>query len=468
MLLRKKEKIKIFLLSIVSAGILFSCGNDDDSGTVIPTSTFLGEVDYVKTYGGSGIDGAVSIVQANDGNYIVLGNTNSTDGDLIGRLDQGIDYWLLKLDVNGEKIWSKTYGGTGNDTATNITKTSDGGYVISGYSRSTDGDITTNAGFHDFWLLKINNSGDIQWEKSHGFLGSDQAFNIFETAEGNFLATGFFDVSACKDSNGDPILCPGNDLQNNNDSKKPQHGVGEYWAILMDSNGTKIWRKYFGGNLNDRSYDAVQTNDGGFLLAGQSESENGIFDIHDDKGSYDFWLVRLDSNGTKLWTKSFGGAEIDQGYAITKTPDGNYIMVGDSRSEDQDVTSPHGGGDAWAIKFDDNGNKIWEKSYGGTAFDSARSIKPMTNGGYLISGFTRSTDGDIATNNGQNEIWVFMIDENGTLTFETTIGGSALDFGFDAIQTNNNEIIIVGNTESNDFDIISNQGIKDLILIKIK
>ena len=234
----------------------------------------------------------------------------------------------------------------------------------------------------------------------------------------------------------------------------------------MDSNGDKIWRRYFGGSLNDRCHDALQTKDGGFLLAGQSESDD--FDITDDKGSYDFWLVRLDPSGNMLWTKSFGGSEIDQGYAISNTPDGNYIMTGDTRSEDQDVSSPKGGGDAWVIKFDDNGNKIWEKTYGGTAFDSGRSIKPMANGGYLVSGFTRSSDGDVSNNNGQNEIWVFMIDENGTLTFETTIGGSALDFGFDAIQTTDNKIIVVGSAESSDFDIPTNLGIKDLVLIKIK
>lgn len=466
MLLIKKEKFKILLLSIISAGILFSCGSDDDaSETVAPTPTFLGEIDYIRTYGGSGEDGAVAVVQANDGNYVVLGSTNSTDGDLAGRPDLDRDYWLLKLDTNGEKIWSKTYGGSESDNATNLSKTSDGGYIISGYSRSTDGDVTGNAGFHDFWLVKVNSSGDMQWQKSFGFPGSDQAFKIFETSEGNFFASGFFDVGACEE-NGVPVLCAGDDFQNNDDTRSGQHGVGEFWGILMDSNGNKIWRRYFGGSLNDRCYDALQTNDGGFILAGQSESDD--FDVTDDRGSYDFWIVRIDANGTKLWTKSFGGAEIDQGYAIAKTPDGNYIMTGDTRSDDQDVSSTKGGGDAWVIKFDDNGNKIWEKTYGGSAFDSGRGIKPMTNGGYLVSGFTRSTDGDVSNNNGQNEIWVFIIDENGNLTFETSVGGSALDFGYDAIQTTDNKIIVVGNTESNDFDIPSNLGIKDLVLIRVK
>jgi len=475
MLLKYKESFKFILLFIVFAGILFACGKSDNP-VVDPTDDiivdpvdddpnptgFLGEVDFIKTYGGSDEDVAIAVVQSNDGNYLVLGSTKSVDGDLTGRPDQGNDYWLLKIDPNGAKIWSKTYGGSEDDVASSLVKTNDGGYIISGYSRSSDGDISENAGFQDFWLVKTDSSGNIQWEKTHGFPGSDQAFKIFETSEGNFFATGFFDVGACGVD-----LCDGNDFQGNIDANRAaQHGVGEFWGILMDASGNKIWRRYFGGSLNDRAYDALQTNDGGFLLAGQSESFD--FDITDDKGSYDFWLVRLDANGNKLWTKSFGGSEIDQGYAVTKTPDGNYIMVGDTRSIDQDVSSSHGGGDAWAIKFNDSGNKIWEKTYGGSAFDSARSIKPLANGGYLISGFTRSTDGDVTANYGENELWVFMINENGVLTFQKSFGGSALDFGYSAIQTTDNKVLLVGNTESIDFDIPLNRGIKDLIVIKLK
>ena len=166
MLLIKKEKIKIILLSIISAGIIFSCGKDDEPATVIPTTPFLGEVDYIRTYGGSAEDGAVAVVQANDGNYVVLGSTNSTDDDLAGRPDLDRDYWLLKLDADGAIIWSKTFGGTEADTPTNLAKTSDGGFVISGYTRSSDLDVSENAGFHDFWLVKVNSAGVILWEKN--------------------------------------------------------------------------------------------------------------------------------------------------------------------------------------------------------------------------------------------------------------------------------------------------------------
>ncbi|RMA65821.1 hypothetical protein [Ulvibacter antarcticus] len=460
-----------FILLLLSAGLFFSCGKDDGPAPILedddeiivdddPNPTgFQGDIDFVKTFGGSNEETATSIVLANDGNYMVLGTTKSMDGDLVGRTGDDNDYWLLKISPEGVIIWSKTYGGSADDVATSISKTSDGGYVLSGHSRSSDGGIG-NEGFHDYLLFKITANGTEQWHKNYGFSGSDQATKIFETAEGNFFATGFFDVSASGGA--------GNDFQNTNQTnqKGGQHGVGEYWGILMDGNGNKIWRRYFGGSNNDRSYDALQTDDGGFLMIGASESTD--FDITDDKGSYDFWAVRLSPQGDLLWTKSFGGSEIDVAYSVTKTLDGNYLMVGDSRSSDKDVTGNHGNADVWVVKFNDLGNMIWQKTYGGTEFESARSIKPLANGGYVITGFTRSSDGDVTINKGQNDLWVLLIDENGGITLETTIGGSVLDFGFDVIQTPDNKIIAVGNTESNNLDIPQNRGIKDLLLVKLK
>ncbi|GHC45656.1 hypothetical protein [Ulvibacter litoralis] len=469
MLLRSQKTIKYFLL-LISFGIFISCGKDDpepqttsDDDPIIE-EPFTGEIDFIKTYGGSNEDFGTSIIRSNDGGYMVLGSTKSSDGDLASRTGDDFDYWLLKLNASGDIVWNKTYGGSQDDTATNITQTSDGGYALSGYSRSSDGDATENAGFQDFWLVKISSDGTLQWQKSIGFSGLDQAFKMFETAEGNFFVTGFFDVSACGVN-----PCPGDELLPGNQtvvSKNSKHGVGEFWGILLDSNGEKIWRNYYGGTNNDRSYDAIQTSDGGFLLTGSSESVD--FDITDAKGSYDFWAVRINASGEIIWTRSFGGSEIDVSYALTKTPDGNYIMVGDSRSQDQDVTAAFGNADAWAVKFDDNGSIIWQKSYGGSGFDSARSIAPLANGGYVLSGSSRSNDNDLTGNLGVNDFWLFTIDEEGELTFQTNKGGTDLDFSYSAVETSDLKLIGVGDTESNDIDIPSNRGSKDLLVIKIK
>ncbi len=436
--------------------IFTSCKKDDGMGAPpeddepIPTA-YLGEIDWIKTYGGSNVDEAVAILPTNGG-YMVLGTTQSLDGDVTGKTTTDSDFWLLKIDNAGQKIWDKTYGGSEDDVATSISPTNDGGFILSGYSRSSDGDVSGNEGFHDFWVFKIDAVGIILWSKNHGFPGSDQAFHIFQTSDGGYFVNGFMDVSA---SGGQ-----GNDVRNT------QHGVGDYWAIRLDANGNKLWRRYFGGTNNDRSYDALQTDDGGFLLTGASESLD--FDITNPNGSYDYWVVRLNANGDLLWQKSFGGSEIDNGYSVTETTDENFIMVGDTRSSDNDVTVALGNADAWVIKFDESGNLIWQKSLGGSEFESARGIQKLSTGNYLLAGNTRSNDGDVQNNNGFNDAWVMVIDESGTLVFEKNIGGSGLDFGAQAIETPDNKILLVGNTESNDIDIPLNKGIKDFLIVKIK
>ncbi len=464
----KKEKYNTYLLLLVVIYFFVACGKDDPA-TNVPveeeTNTdtgFAGNIDFVKTFGGSNEDDAVSVILANDGNYLVFGSTQSNDGDIIDKTATDSDFWLLKLTPTGEKLWSKTYGGSSDERASKIEKTSDGGYILSGYSRSDDGDVLSgNEGFHDYWVVKINSEGAIQWENHFGFSGSDQAFDAFQTTDRGYFVTGFLDVSASGQQ--------GNDFggdNNTGNTRGTNHGVGEYWAVKLDANGQKVWRRYFGGTNNDRSYDALQTADGGYLMVGASESND--FDILDDKGSYDFWAVRLNANGDKLWTKSFGGSEIDVGYALTKTTDGNYIIVGDTRSNDKDVTNAKGSADAWAVKFSDTGEKIWQKTYGGPEFESARSIHATSNGTYVIAGNTRGNSGDFTINKGQNDALVYIIDETGAIKFQKTVGGSSLDFAEDAMYTSDNKIVIVGNTESNNQDIPQNRGIKDLLIIKLK
>ena len=169
-----------------------------------------------------------------------------------------------------------------------------------------------------------------------------------------------------------------------------------------------------------------------------------------------------------MWTTSFGGAEIDNGYALTATQDGNYLFVGDTRSTGGDVTNPLGNADSWAVKFGPTGNLIWQKNNGGSLFESARGITNFNDGNYVITGSTRSIDGDVTQSNGQNDAWVYVLNEEGELLFEKTIGGSAFDFGIASVKTPDNAIVMIGNTESNDGDIVSNAGIKDLLLVKIK
>lgn len=452
----------IFILTITISFV--SCGNDDEPSTTtepIPEG-FLGELDFVKTMGGSLNDNIVSVVQANDGNYIFMGTTESSNGDVTDKTGDDDDFWLIKTTPEGSLIFNKVYGGSETDKATNLIKTSDGGYIVCGYSASSNGDVSGNEGFQDYWITKLDAQGNITWEKNYGFAGADQALKIIETSNGGYFTTGFFDVTASGNQGNDDGAAP---TGGGDDTREALHGVGEFWGILMDSNGEKVWRRFFGGSNNDRSYDVIETATGGFLMIGHSESND--FDIEDDKGSYDFWVVNVSATGDKLWTKSFGGSEIDQGFAITSDGNGNYIMVGDTRSTDGDVTATNGNADAWVIKFNPEGNLIWQKSFGGTAFDSAKAITPLQNGDFAIAGNTRSSI-DGFTNKGQNDAWLFIIDTNGNLKFNYVVGGSSLDFANDVFETQDGKLLVVGSTESNDADIPENKGLEDALIIKIK
>ncbi len=457
MFLHKRPYYLILITLLIF--VFYSCDNDTDDS--IPESEFNGEIDWIKTFGGSGEEEAISIVQSNDGGYLVLGFTRSMDGDITGKTTTDQDYWLLKLTEKGEKIWDKTYGGSQDDKATSIANTSDGGFIISGYTASNDGDVSENAGFHDYWIVKITGVGDIQWEKSFGFVGQDQAFQVIETSDGGYFAIGYLDVLASEGA--------GNDFRNStiNTNRASLHSLGDYWGIKMDANGNKIWRRYFGGNHVDQGKDVLQTPDGGFLLIGDSESSD--IDISDPRGANDFWVIKISSDGDKIWEKSFGGSKSDFAFSVENTSDGNYIIVGDTRSSDKDISISLGNADIWAVKFNStNGAIIWEKSYGGSDFDSARGISQLENGSFIISGSSRSEDIDVTVNNGSNDAWVFIFDEEGVLSFEQNIGGSNIDFAIQAIETTKHELVVVGYSNSNDLDIPANKGNNDLLIFKLK
>jgi hypothetical protein len=441
-------KFKIVFVTLIL--IIFSCKNDDSD---INDMSFSGTIQWNKTFGGSQEDFAQSIIQTSDGNFVILGTSESIDGTITDKTIIDKDYWVIKIDKEGSVIWSKTYGGSGEDIGQKVIETSDGGLAIVGYSQSSDGDASANQGFHDNWLLKLDSHGTILWEKSYGFAGHDHAYSLIQTSDGGYFMTGFLDVTA---SGGEG---------NNRNSSTNRHGIGEFWCHKLDATGNIQWRRYFGGTNNDRSYDVVQANDGGYVVTGFSESTD--FDISNNHGSYDYWIIKLDSRGNLLWEKSFGGSEIDQSRAIVKTNDNNYVIAGNSFSNDGDIDSNLGSSDFWLIKINDLGELIWSKNYGGPDFDYATSIKKSSNG-FVVSGYSQSANNQLSSNYGNNDFWVIKIDELGSLLWQKNFGGSGFDLAMDAIETFDNHIIVVGETESNDYDIVENRGLKDVLVVNIK
>lgn len=427
--------------------LLMNCSSDDSSPVNNNNSP-----EFVKTHGGSKNDSAQSVTATTDGGYIVLGHTQSNDNDITDKQDESFDYWILKFDANDQLQWQKTYGGSLDDRGNDIIETSDGGYAILGYSFSNNDDVSNNAGLQDYWIVKLNASGNILWEKSFGYQGADSGISLIETNDQGFLITGILDVTA---SGGE-----GNTQRTAN-----RHAGGDYWALKLDISGNLEWSRYFGGNFTDTPYGVVQTEDNGFIIAGSSDSEDT--DISGNIGTYDFWVIKISSSGDLVWEKSFGGSQIDEARAIIKSGDGNYIIAGDTRSNDNDISQNKGAADLWLIKISPTGNLIWEKTIGGSNFDVARAIENSQNNGFIISGSSRSSDIDVSENKGQNDAWILKTDNNGNLLWETTVGGSNIDFSYDVAELANGSVIAVGDTASNDGDIIENKGFSDLLIIKI-
>ncbi|MDO1502022.1 hypothetical protein Q2T40_17950 [Winogradskyella maritima] len=427
-----------------------ACKSDDPNGP----SDISGSVAFVKTIGGSLNDSGQSIISTTDGGYAILGFTQSMDGDISDKSSEDFDYFLLKYNATDELQWSKTYGGTGDDRGRSIIQTLDGGFAILGTSSSNDGDVSGNSGFQDYWLAKLDTSGNLQWQKSYGFQGNDNGISVIQTNDSGYLITGVLDVTASGGAG------------NTSSRSSERHAGGDYWAVKLDASGDLEWSQYYGGNFTDTPEGVVQTDDGGYIIAGGSDSEDT--DISSNLGTYDFWIIRISSTGNLIWEKSFGGSEIDEARAIVASGDGNFIIAGDTRSNSNDISNNNGGADLWLIKIAPEGELLWEKNIGGTDFDVARAIYKTQNNGFLLAGSSRSSDGDVSDNKGQNDAWVLKVNSNGELHWETSVGGSNIDFAYGVTELNDGNIIAVGDTTSNDEDILENKGFTDLLLIKLQ
>ena len=453
-----------FIFLIIA--VLISCTDDDqdnfsnqgDEDTVTSVSEFT--VAFSKVYGGSQDDTFHDIITTTDGGFAALGFSQSLDGDITDKKAQENAYWLVKTDNDGNILWSKTYGGSGDDRAEHLIQTADGGFLLAGYSTSDDGDVSQNAGFFDHWIVKLDASGEIQWERSYGFSGSDQLFSVIQTSDGGYFTGGFLDVEASGGAGNDNFT----ESTNPTNKKAQQHGVGHFWGHKLDANGDLVWRRFFGGSNNDTVNQVIEAQDGGILMIGASESNN--FDVTDSRGSYDFWVVRLDAQGNLVWKRSYGGSGIDIAYAATATLDGGYILIGDTRSNDHDINTLIGSADIWLVKIDEQGNLQWEKTLGGTNFESARDIIKY-NEGYSITGNSRSIDGDISTNAGQNDIWVASLDSDGTIISQKSFGGNDQDFSY-GITTTQNELILAGETQSVNGNLTASKGGQDAVIIKLQ
>ena len=436
------------LLLLLSISLFFSCSKEDEETTTLLQNNFDGKLIWSKTFGGSDDEYIRGLTATKDGGFVVVGYTKSDDGTITNKASLVEDIWLTKFNDNGVLLWSRTYGGSLDDIGSSVIENNDGSLVVAGYSKSSDGDVPSNLGMHDFFIFKTDASGNMKWKKSYGFTSHDHAHKIITTKDGGYFVVGYADYAGL-----------------NRSAFSVQHGVGEYYGIKLDANGEKQWDCYFGGTQNDRVFDVVESNNGDFVMVGYSESND--FDVTDNHGSYDYWVIKVNALGNLIWKKSYGGSDLDQAYGISKSINNTYLIVGTSASTNGDISQNKGENDVWLLSIDDNGNKLWDKSYGGTSSETANSIKIMSNGNFVISGHTRSTNGDVTNNKGENDFWAFTIAPNGKMLWQNTFGGSNFDFAYDATEILDKGLIIVGETQSNDFDIQENRGINDLFIVKV-
>jgi len=407
--------------------------------------TYSQSIMWQKCLGGSFVDEAYSIQQTIDGGYIVVGYTLSTDGDVTG--NHGLsDYWLVKLNNLGTLQWQKCLGGTGSEYVSTVKETSDGGYIVVGQSDSNNGDVSGNHGGSDYWIVKTDNNGVLQWQKCLGGTGTESAFDIQLTTDGGYIITG--------------------DSDSNDGDVTGNHGGSDYWIVKLDNLGILQWQKSIGGSGYDNSTSIQQTNDGGYIVAGYTESMDG--DVTGNHGGKDMWIVKLDNLGNIQWQKCFGGSNWEMAFSIDQTLDGGYAIAGKTNSNDGDVSGLKGYNDFWVVKTDNLGNLQWQKCLGGTESESANFIQQTSDTGYIVTGYTTSVDGDVIGNHGQADSWVTKLDSMGILQWQKCLGGTLWDVAKECQQISESNYIIAGASESNDGDVSGGHGFNDYWIVSLQ
>jgi hypothetical protein len=296
--------------------------------------------------------------------------------------------------------------------------------------------------------------GTLLWEKSFGFLGHDHAYNIIATEDGGLFFNGFLDVTASKGAGQD-----GKQFHYNQ-----RHGVGEFWCHKIDQNGNLVWRRYFGGTSNDRSYDAIETTEGDFVLVGASESQD--VDISDPRGSYDAWIVKLNAGGDLIWERSFGGSEYDGAQSILENRNGDYVVMGQTYSEDEDIKNAKGSSDIFLAFYSKEGVLKSTTNIGNEVFETARALFERADGTLVLLGHQAplgmSSQESFLTNN------LFLVHtlSNGSVINTYTLKGNGLDIPYGIREDKTGKIYVVGSTESSAGNFPNSRGGKDIFVTK--
>jgi hypothetical protein len=412
--------------------------------------------------GGNQLESVNSIEKTTDGGYIVAALCRSSSSfDVTGTNHGLVDFWIFKLDRFGKIIWNKLLGGDSNDSPFSIQQTTDGGYIVAGDSYSSaNGDVTgTNHGpSADWWIVKLDGSGNIIWNKLLGGNDNDNLCGILQTSDGGYIVGGSSQSSA------------------NGDVTGITHGFVDYWVVKLDASGNIVWNKLYGGNDNDKANSIQLTSDGGFIIAGESRS-SATGDVtginHGGINPDDYWIVKLNASGNIVWNKLYGGNNRDLAKSVQQTSDGGFIIAGSSQSSaNGNVTGiNHGFTDYWVVKLDASGNIVWNKLYGGNSDDTPNSIAQTSDGGYVIAGFTNNSfNGNITAHSyGVPDFWIIKLDGSGNIIWDKLYGGAGNDQALTILQTSGGGLIVAGYSYSNRSGNVigDNHGVSDCWILRL-
>ena len=425
----------------------------------IESGSSKAKIQWQKCLGGSAFDRGSSIIQTSDGEYIVAGTVESSDSDIEGGGFHGaFDFWIAKLDITGSIKWHKCLGGSGSDTAYSIQQTNDAGYILIGDTNSNDGDVAGGGfnGGYDIWITKLSSFGTIQWQKCLGGSEDDTARSVRQTNDGGYIVAGWTYSNDSDVAGGD------------------HHGRADFWVVKLNSAGTIQWQKCLGGSDDDIAECVSTTNDGGFIVTGVTYSnDNDVKGKHNPSSrNSDFWVVKLNSAGTIQWQKCLGGSGNDWAYSIQQTSNGGYIIGGKTDSHDGDASGNHGGFDLWVVKLNPVGSIEWQKSLGGSHADEAYSIQSTDDAGYIIVGDTYSDDGDVTGSHVAPhyifpDFWIIKLDDKGNIKWQKALGGSRADIAHSIEKAYEGKYVVVGLSHSNDGDVSGNHGLGDLWVVKL-
>jgi len=400
-------------------------------------------IQWQKMFGGSHDDNSREVRQTLDGGFIIAASTSSNDGDITGNHGQ-LDGLIIKLDALGAVQWKKAYGGPGGDIARSIQQTPDGGYIFVGSTDFQNGGVTPNFAGSDYWVVKLSPLGNIEWQKAFGGNGIDDATSIQLTTDGGYIVAG--------------------QSNSNNGHITGNHGNYDFWVVKLNSSGNMQWQKSYGGSNIEFSGKIQQTSDNGYIMVGSSLSTDG--DVSANQGFRDYWVIKTDSSGNLQWQKTLGGSAGDEGFDVIQMYDGNYVVAGYSASSDKHISGANGSRDFWIVKLDVSGNTVWKKNFGGSSIDGAFSVNQTSDGGLIIGGYSQSTDGNISVSYGNLDYWIVKTDALGNLQWQKSLGGSNYDTLQSIQQTSDGGYIMTGDTRS-DIGTSVNAGFFDIWVVKL-